>query len=399
MTRLPIGLAGASAATLLTSLALAAPALAVPNPGNVVVSEFRLEGPGGSSDEYVKLTNKSAGSENLQDARITLLAADGESDYARVRTDGTGNPANTLASGASVLFKNMDFSLVNAPFDSMFPGATPPNGFTNPDAATFDAPSNGAVAYFREASNGGENIDKVGFAGGGGIRNGFFIEGTGLTPTGTGTSTGQYAFIRRIVSGRPQDTGNNSNDFLPVSTDATLAGQPVALGSPNPTNAMSPIVRSQSALTVGKADPSQPTNSVPNRQFVPSGNGGSGVLTLRRTITNNTGAALPDVRFRITGITTLNNLTDPNTQVVLRAKSSTNVRPGFTGTTLDTTGGAMEATPAGAATSPRNGGGLNSALSAGSFAAGQSKTVELQFFADGVSMQKVNFAVSFVPEG
>ena len=63
-------------------------------------------------------------------------------------------------------------------------------------------------------------IDRVGFAGN---DENLYIEGAALS-IATETPSGQFSYVRKPASGKPQDTNNNGADFLLVSTDAATDG-------------------------------------------------------------------------------------------------------------------------------------------------------------------------------
>lgn len=136
-------------------------------------------------------------------------------------------------------------------------------------------------------------------------------------------------------------------------------------GYPGPENLASPVERgAQFPLTL--LDPSQPPAAAPNRvrDFSTATPCSSfGTLSIRRTVTNNTGAAATRLRFRVVTITTA---PAPSGTADLRPISSGDVvvtvggvPRTVRGTTLENAGGAL----------PNNCGGLNSSLSVASVTA------------------------------
>src|SRR4029453_19642366 len=119
-------------------------------------------------------------------------------------------------------------------------------------------------------------------------------EGTGyLLPGSLGPA--QYSFLRSLTSGVAKDTDNNSVDFLLVGTDGASYGVGALLGAPGPENSSGPPPRN-GMLTPGLIDPAANAASSPNRVRTlrpdcPTCNNNTsnlGLLTVRRTYTNNT---------------------------------------------------------------------------------------------------------------
>lgn len=184
---------------------------------------------------------------------------------------------------------------------------------------------------------------------------------------------GSVATFGQCPIGTPKDSDNNAADFILVDTQGTdFLTIPSHLGAPGPENRFSPIQRNAS-FSAGLLDPCAPEASPPNRSRdftvdIPN-NSTFGTLEIRRTLTNNTGAAITRLRFRIIDITTQpvsGDIAD------LRARSSLlvvvvdlppcgsgNSALNVHGTTLE------EADPPPPPVSQPNGGGLNSSLSAG----------------------------------
>jgi uncharacterized repeat protein (TIGR01451 family) len=151
-------------------------------------------------------------------------------------------------------------------------------------------------------------LDSVGFAGGG--NSALYVEGTGLQRA-TGERPGeQYAYVRKRTlasNGRPQDTDDNFSDFVLVSVTGNPHPGIVApvLGAPGPKSSFSPRTYSNSEYTASLVEPGVSRDVSPNR--VRTGSGNSGTLSVRRSFTNNTGFPIAYVGFRVIDITTLNS--------------------------------------------------------------------------------------------
>ncbi|MEP6921359.1 MAG: hypothetical protein ABI967_09550, partial [bacterium] len=192
--------------------------------------------------------------------------------------------------------------------------------------------------------------------------NALYKEGTGY-PALNSLINSEYSLFRDLSTGLPKDTDNNVADFLFADTQATDVGMGSRLGAPGPENLSSPIQRN-ATIKPSVVDPGAASTASPNRvrDSTPNSCGGPncslGTLTIRRKFTNNTGAAITRLRFRIVDITTFFS---PAGTADLRALSSTDVTVSLTGGgTLLVRGLTLEQPP-----NQPNGGGLNSSQSAG----------------------------------
>jgi hypothetical protein len=163
---------------------------------------------------------------------------------------------------------------------------------------------------------------------------------------------------------------------------AALEGRPSVLGAPGPENLQSPVVRNGS-IAQSLYDPRRPAAASPNRvrDTRPVTDGAHGTISFQRRYTNNTGAPVTELRFRIVNLTTLGapGYSAGGEQSDLRVLSSTGTvteRQGdvvavLKGTTLD-------APPA-----QYRGGGWNSTVRAGTVTMSQplapGASVDLQF--------------------
>ena len=323
---------------------------AVTVPGSVLISEFRFNGPNGTSDEFIELYNNS---ELAVDVTGWTLSS-------------SGGGSVVLANGASIparghyLVTSDGFSLEGG-VAAFTPPATPDQTYTG---GRF--PDNGGV---RLLDSDGFAIDAAGFSGAAAG----FNEGTGLSPAGGVAPTGdeQISFVRRMNSGPPQDSNNNSVDFVLVSTTGTVGGTPNLLGAPGPQSTQSPIQRNatikasliDNCFTIGT-----PTSGCQNR--VRDGaatnptNAARGTLTFRRKFTNtNQQQSVTTLRFRVVDITTLNSpgYAPGNGQADLRLLSSgsATITPSnpFTPGDVEAVGTTLDEPPA-----QPLGGGLNSSV-------------------------------------
>jgi hypothetical protein len=157
------------------------------------------------------------------------------------------------------------------------------------------------------------------------------------------------------------DTGDNASDFIFADTNGTNAGAGQRLGAPGPENSTSPIQRN-SLLPGSLISPCVSSSAPPNRarDFTPDvpNNSTFGTLSIRRRITNNTGANVTRLRFRVIDISTFKA---PAGTADLRVRTSSViiVTDPCTSLPMAIQGTSLEEPPTQA-----NGGGFNSSLSA-----------------------------------
>jgi hypothetical protein len=330
--------------------------------GDVLFSEFRLSGPNGFADEYMELyCNRDT---NCDISNYNIIAFDESSDDFAVTF-----PASTIipARGHLLVGDNAGYSLT---------------GYANLDLL---ASSGGETDFFIDnqgfqLTNADRSvvIDSVGFDGGGGTVT--YIEGTGLQPATGARPADQYAYVRQLRTGTPQDTNNNAADFVLVSVTATPQPgitTPPTLGAPGPQNTASPIQRN-GRIKASLFAPWAPATGYPNRIRRASGNPTSaafGTLELWRKFTNRSGGPITVLRFRTVDMTTRTGTTPPPAGTAdLRIHTSYNHAASplgyglYHGTRLET-----PAQP--------NGGGLNSSMvvdiGGGTFADNQ--TIDVRF--------------------
>jgi glucose/arabinose dehydrogenase len=337
----------------------------------VLITEYRLDGPGGLRDEFVELYN------NTNEA-ITISTADGSAGWALVTgRDVTGGVAletyhvipngTVIPARAHYLVAGDAYSLSGyGGVNHALGDAVSRNDLSGDDA---QHPFRG-LALFRTADANNFTAANRLDAAGGGCADERLSEGsvTRLLCRNVGTAASpaaNYSLVRRQPAGVPQDTDNNADDFALVAVESPLpsagAGANLAaeLGAPGPENLNSPV-QHNATIKASLIDPQAAAASPPNR--VRAGgqipNGQFGTLTIRRRFTNKTGRTVLALRFRLTGITTLGTPADSVPQADLRAVSSSDTDVQTTGGgVLTVKGTLLEQPPAQAL-----GGGLNSTL-------------------------------------
>lgn len=340
-------------------------------PGQLVISEFRPRGTNGATDEFIELDNNT-------NSDLFVNATDGSAGYAVAASDGVARctvPNSTVipARGHYLCVNLGGYSLTAYPAGS----STTATG----DATyTTDIPEDAGIAIFNNSTGGasfstGNRLDAAGFTT---TSNTLYREGAGL-PT-PGANDGNYAFVRKLTTGVAQDTGDNAQDFIFVSTDAgSYGGVQSQLGAPGPENSTSPIQRN-AQIKSSLIEPQASTSSAPNRVRSSTAvtNGSQGTLSIRRRFTNSTGQAVTRLRFRIVDITTLNSpgYTPGGAQADVRAIDASDFNVTTSLGSLTVRGVVVEQPPTQA-----NGGGMNStltiALPGGSLPPGQS--IDLHF--------------------
>jgi len=269
-------------------------------PHDVLISEFRLSGPGGPSDEYIEFYCNRDMPCDLTGSTIRSYDTTTASDFIVGFPPGTIIPARQFL----LIADFAQYSLFNyaLPDIDVNCGCVPDFFIDNQGIQLIGADE--PIA-----------LDSVGFIGGGNDTQ--YIEGTGLQPSGGITPSrpaDQYAYVRKrtmATNGLPQDTNNNADDFVLVSVTGTphpgISTYPV-LGAPGPKSLTSPTSYSNSQMPGSFVEPTADPHDTPNR--VRTGSGDSGTLSIRRTLTNNTNQAFDYISFRVIEIPTLNS---PNT--------------------------------------------------------------------------------------
>jgi hypothetical protein len=354
--------------------------------GELLISEFRLSGPGGAADEFVEIYNNS-------DTPHTVAAVDG-AGYALAASDGTVRftiPNGTVipARGHYLGVNSGGYSLGNYPAGV----ATTATG----DATyTLDIPLNAGIALFNTGTvanfSTSTRIDATGSTT---EANTLYKEGTGYPAIST--SATDHSFNRDQCgkggsvttlggcpqAGFPKDTNNNASDFVFQDTQGTPIGAGQRLGAPGPENLSSPVLRN-AQMGAFLLDATTGSSSAPNRfrDFTPGPavTSTNGMLAIRRRFVNNTGSAVTRLRFRIIDISTFPAATTSPGFADLRAITSSDVvisnimdsstcgavqtppaTPPVAPCTVTTHGTTLEETTVGV--QQPNGGGINSSLS------------------------------------
>ena len=298
-----------------------------PFTGDLLISEFRLRGPAGATDEYIEVYNNS-------DTPHLVQSTDDSAGYAVAASDGVTrctipNGTNIPARGHFLCVNEVGYSL------SLYPAG---EGTTATGDATFtaDIPDNAGIAVFRTSNSENFNVtNRFDAVGSTSVTNDLYREGTGypaLSPLGLdyafyrdncGKSGSITTFGNCTTAGLPRDTDNNAADFVFVSPDGNSAGAGARLGAPGPENLSSPTQRNAS-FGVNLLDPCAGSANAPNRarSFTsdPANNSTFGTLDIRRTVTNGTAEDVTRLRWRIVDITTH---PAPSGVADLRARTST----------------------------------------------------------------------------
>lgn len=367
-------------------------------PGQLLISEFRLSGPGGVADEFIEVYNARGSS-------LTVNALDGSAGFAVVASDGVARftiPNGTVipAGGHYLGVNSVGYSLGSYPGGN---GSVPGDlisqtGRTRKSASrkpevpsltptaigdatyTMEIPDNTGVAIFNTANPVSfVTANRLDATGSTSEANSLYKEGAGypsLSPSAI-----QHSFVRDNCgkqasvttfgpcpsNGLPVDTNNNANDFYFVEPNGNSAGAGQRLGSPGPENLSSPVQRN-SAIIGDLLDLCVSSTAPPNRvrDFTsdPNNNATFGTLELRRTFTNNTGGNVTRLRFRIIDLTAFpvpSGIADLRPRSAIGTPVLVDRPPCGTGTsTITVAGSTLEAPP-----NQPFGGGFNSSLAAG----------------------------------
>jgi len=382
--------------------------------GQIIISEFRLRGPGGAEDEFIEIYNTAP-------AAQTVTSSDASAGYGVAASDGVLRctiPNGTVipARGHFLCVNSDGYSLGlhpggNSPVSTDEPEVKPlkPGGNTKPlrlgsppgdgppllvptatgDATyTTDIPDNVGIALFSSTTtfSAGTRLDAVGSST---EFNLLYKEGAGYAalaaaslehswirdPCGKGGSASIFGPCPTL--GLPKDTDNNAADLVFVDTNGSVGNR---LGAPGPENLTAPTQRNgvfSVVLLDATVSNTLPPNRVRDLTSDPVNNSISGTLSIRRRVTNNTGVPVTRLRFRIVDISTFSA---PSGIADLRARTSSAVVVGgindaatcFASTGSATTpcsvtvqGTTLEVPPA-----QPLGGGFNSTISAGTIGTG-----------------------------
>lgn len=319
----------------------------------LIISEYRLRGPGGTSDEFVELFNPSS-------SPVTVSTSDNSAGWALAASDGLTRftiPVGTVipAYAHYLAVNQVGYSLGNYPSGN---GTTA----TGDTLYALDIPDGAGIALFSTSNPANFTIDRRLDAAGYNTAPPLYREGAGFPGYAAETFLNvEYSFYRDLTSGAPRDTDDNVADFKGVDPNATNTGAGQHLGAPGPQNLSAPIPTSagkiQSSLLDAAVASDQPPNRVRDGASNPMNNSPYGTLSIRRTFTNVSGANITRLRFRIVDITTYPYMSGTSD---IRAISSTPVVVTRSdGSSVYVYGTTLETPPA-----QINGGGWNSTLSA-----------------------------------
>jgi hypothetical protein len=367
--------------------------------GTLLISEFRLRGPNGASDEFIEIYNNSGA-----DHTVASISGTG---YGVAASDGvlrcTIPNATVIPAGGHFLCTNsVGYS------NSAYPAG---NGTTATGDATYvtEIADNAGIALFNNNSGGGffQLANRFDAVGSDSEANTLYREGAGyatLTPFSI-----EYSWVRdecgkggavntlgQCTISTPKDTDSNPADFYFVDTNGTNAGGGQRLGAPGPQNLSAPIQRN-STFAVPLLDATVGSSSAPNRvrdfTSVPANNSTFGTLSIRRRVVNNTGANVTRLRFRIidldtfpaaSGFADLRPITSSSVVVAGINDSATCTAAGqATPCSITVEGTTLEQDTSAPSTGQPNGGGFNSSMSAGTVTLGtplaNGASIDVQF--------------------
>ena len=306
------------------------PPPSVASAGRLLISELRLQGPAGASDEFVEIYNNS-------DAPLNVATADGSSGYALVASSSTAindgvRVIEFIIPNGTIIPARGHYLAVNSAYSLASYPAGSGNTADGDVFFTDEIPNNAGIALFRTSHpvnfTLANRLDAVGSIA---EASAIYREGAGYA---VGTAGLDFSFTRRVAGGvyriisgwelhqcvadpddawpaspQVQDTNDNAADFIFVSNNAGFIGSSHhRLGAPGPENLRSPIAADGFALTASKLDSCERRSETPNHVLDansdPANNSTFGTIDVRRTFTNTTGMDISRLRFRIVDITT-----------------------------------------------------------------------------------------------
>lgn len=378
--------------------------------GSFIISEYRLRGPGPVLDEVAsdegetrfdmsappqpartpestpEANNEFIEFYNNSNTTITVSTVDGSEGWALVAQDGITRfviPNGTVipARGHFLAVNSVGYSLNGYPAGNNGQADTTATGDIN---YSLDIEDFFGIALFNTANPGNfseaTRLDAVGYSSAPAL----YREGAGFVADPAGAETTDnidYSFFRDMRgSGLPKDTNDNAADFLPADTGGATTTIGTALGAPGPENLSSPVMNPNRPIAVGLLDTTRTASQSPNRvrkacavaEECDPLRSSLGTMSIRRTVTNNTGANVTRLRFRIIDITTLPAIGTADMRVLTstvvtatindNAKCATDPTATSTSAPCDVTvqGTTLEEPP-----NQPSGGGWNSSLSVG----------------------------------
>ncbi|MDT5269850.1 MAG: trimeric autotransporter adhesin [Acidobacteriota bacterium] len=349
--------------------------------GTFLISELRTSGPGGAGDDFVEFYNNT-------NSPLTVASSDASAGYGLYKKGATCNDTPVLIAtipNGTIIPARGHYLVVGSQYTlANYGGAGAAAGN---QTMTSDIENDRNVAVFSTATvaniSSANRLDAVGGDSNTGAVCDLLREGNNL-PAVSGSTT-EHSFFRNLCdpgtgcTGDPKDTNDNAADFRFADTQGTfISGVTQRLGAPGPENLSSPIRRDNSGIGGSLLDGSVASSAHPNRtrSFTsnPAQNSTFGTLTVRRRVTNNTGAPVTRLRYRIVdmstfpspggGVADLRAITSvdepgvgPINDATTCANGGTPATPPCTVTARGTT---LEQPP-----NQPNGGGINSSLSSG----------------------------------
>ncbi|HKF43583.1 MAG TPA: lamin tail domain-containing protein [Thermoanaerobaculia bacterium] len=205
-----------------------APSVAMAISGTVVISEFRVRGPNGGSDEFVELYNLSGASVDISGWKMK-----GSNNAGTTSTRATVPASTSLGPGCHFLFTNSSTS--GGPYSGTVTGnVTYGTGITD----------DGGIAITTAAD---VIVDQVGMSTGSA-----FKEGTVLASLGSSNLNRGYERKPGGSAGSSTDTDNNSSDFqlITPSDPQNLSSPCIVIGNPSGTGAANPSAVPQGSTTI-----------------------------------------------------------------------------------------------------------------------------------------------------
>ena len=365
----------------------------------VIISELRTSGPNGSGDDFVELLNTT-------DSDITVVSSDGSTGWSIVQS-GAGCSTTPVVVGVVP-----NGTVIRARGNYLLTGSAYSLGAyaAGDTALSADIENDRNVGLFTTANlaniSSVTRLDAVGFGANTGNNCDLLREGNNLSAA-SGSSS-QYSFVRKVTLGLTHDTGDNATDFVVVSTTPSIAvgdNSTPTLGAPGPEGSGSPTGPVPCAAPAGSdlfgrtlIDPSVSNANAPNvvRDATSGPNSTFGTLDFRRTFTNNTGASVTSLRFRVVNLSTLPVAAAGAAD--LRALTSATMVVSTAGGPVTVQGTTLETPPAQA-----SGGGVNSSLAAGTIslatplAAGASVNLRFLFGVEQVGDYSIAFVLEALP--
>jgi hypothetical protein len=301
-----------------------------PSRGQLIISEFRLRGPGGENDEFVEVYNTTTSTIRVVDQSSDpgyqgLCALTSSCGWALTDLSNiVGGSPKFIIPNTTEIPPHGHYLITNNGEGgySLSSYATADGSYTSGVGSVMDISDGTGIAIFKTADTrafdgsnaclggvGGVScvLDGVGFSNNAAP----YREGTGLPVIADANV--EHSYVRKVgTTGFPQDTNINADDFWLVAPDpTTISSATAVLGAPGPENTNSPVNQTSqmkssllNPILSSTASPNQVRNSTPGTPGTPTA---FGTLTLRRVFKNTTGGSVTRVRLRITNISTTNS--------------------------------------------------------------------------------------------